>query len=214
LKQKRAELGIPDSAQVVGFVGRLAARRKGFLDFLAAGRKLVRQLPNIWFLIVGDADHGKPDAVSPDAARDYGIAERCIFLGQRPNAQLPSLYALMDVLVLPSLFEGVPRVVMEASALCVPVVASDVKGNREAVIHGGNGWLAPRGDVAAITSALFAILSAPDQARRMGAAGRQMAIERFDERLVFQRIKAEYSRILQEKGLSIDEPYAASKLLS
>jgi glycosyltransferase involved in cell wall biosynthesis len=214
LKQKRAELGIPDSAQVVGFVGRLAARRKGFLDFLAAGRKLVRQLPNIWFLIVGDADHGKPDAVSPDAARDYGIAERCIFLGQRPNAQLPSLYALMDVLVLPSLFEGVPRVVMEASALCVPVVASDVKGNREAVIHGGNGRLTPWGDVAAITSALFAILSAPDQARRMGAAGRQMAIERFDERLVFQRIKAEYSRILQEKGLSIDEPYAASKLLS
>jgi glycosyltransferase involved in cell wall biosynthesis len=214
LQQKRAELGIPDSAQVVGFVGRLAARRKGFLDFLAAGRKLVRQLPNIWFLIVGDADHGKPDAVSPDAARDYGIAERCIFLGQRPNAQLPSLYALMDVLVLPSLFEGVPRVVMEASALCVPVVASDVKGNREAVIHGGNGRLTPWGDVAAITSALFAILSAPDQARRMGAAGRQMAIERFDERLVFQRIKAEYSRILQEKGLSIDEPYAASKLLS
>jgi glycosyltransferase involved in cell wall biosynthesis len=195
-------------------VGRLAARRKGFLDFLAAGQQLVRRLPNAWFLIVGDADHGKIDAVSPAAARDYGIADRCIFLGQRPNAELPDCYALMDVLVLPSLFEGVPRVVMEASAMSLPVIASDVKGNREAVIHGQNGWLVPWGDVEALATALHEFLSAPDQARRMGAAGRRIAVERFDERLVFQRVKAEYSRLLQEKGLSIDEPHAARKLVS
>ncbi len=214
IQQKRAEIGIPVSAQVVGFVGRLAARRKGFLDFLAAGRQLVGRLQNVWFLIVGDADHSKPDAVSSDAARDYGIADRCIFLGQRPNTELPYLYALMDILVLPSLFEGVPRVVMEASAMCVPAVASDVKGNREAVVHGQNGWLTPWGDVEAITTALYELLSAPDQMRRMGAAGRRIAIEQFDERLVFQRVKAEYSRLLQEKGLAADEPHAAKKLFS
>jgi len=214
LQQKRAEIGIPASAHVVAFVGRLAARRKGFLDFLDAGRQLIQRLPNVWFLIVGDADSGKPDAVSPAVASDYGIADRCIFLGQRPNAELPYLYSLIDVLVLPSLFEGIPRVVMEASAMYVPIVASDVKGNREAVIHGENGWLVPWGDVQAIAHAIHEILRDRDRARRMGAAGRRMAIERFDERLVFHYVKAEYSRLLREKGLSIDQPQVRKKLFT
>lgn len=208
LQRIRMEIGIPASAQVVGFVGRLTARRKGFLDFLAAGQQLVRQLPNVWFLIVGDVDHSKSDAVSPSAAREYGIANRCVFLGQRPNAELPYLYALMNVLVLPSLFEGVPRVIMEASAMSVPVVASDVKGNREAIIHGENGLLAPWGDVKAITTAIHEILSFSERARCMGLAGRHKALERFDERLVFQRVKAEYSHMLRKKGLFIDDPRA------
>ena len=125
--------GIPPDAPVVGFVGRLAARRKGFVDFLAAAKEIAAQLPQARFLIVGATDTGKPDAVEPSAAADYGIADRCVFLGHRANAELPLLYKRMDVLVLPSLFEGVPRVVMEAAAMGTPCVVTDVKGNREAV---------------------------------------------------------------------------------
>src|SRR5258708_31579912 len=79
----RQELGIAPDAPVVGFVGRLAARRKGFLDFLAAAKAITAQRPKVRFLIVGDADFGKPDAVEPSAAGDYGIADRCVFLGFR-----------------------------------------------------------------------------------------------------------------------------------
>jgi glycosyltransferase involved in cell wall biosynthesis len=203
VEERRGRLGLPPGARVVGFVGRLAAKRKGFLDFLRAAEQVARQVSEAWFLIVGDADRGKPDAVEPSAAREYGVGERCLFLGQRPNAELPLLYSLMDVLVLPSLFEGVPRVIMETSAMGVPAVATDVKGNREAVEPGRNGLLVPLGDVPALAGAILEVLTDRKKARRMGAEGRRIAAERFDERLVFRKVRSEYERLLRQKGLPV-----------
>ena len=201
---ERGEIpGISPDAPVVGFVGRLAARRKGFLDFLAAARQIAAQLPQVRFLIAGNADAGKPDAVEPSVAADYGIADRCVFLGQRPNAELPPLYKRMNVLVLPSLFEGVPRVVMEAAAMGTPCVVTDVKGNREAVTHDRNGLLVPFGDVPALASAILRILTEPDTAQRMSAEARRIAAERFDERLVFEKVKAEYRSLLGKNGRTL-----------
>jgi glycosyltransferase involved in cell wall biosynthesis len=199
----RQKLGIAAGTPVVGFVGRLAARRKGFLDFLAAARNIAAHQPDTRFLIVGSADRGKADAVDPSAASEFGIADRCLFLGPRANADLPPLYKIMNVLVLPSLFEGMPRVVMEASAMGVPCVVSNVKGNRETVVHECNGLLVRLGDVCTLTVAVLRILRDRDTAQRMGSEARRMAAERFDEQLVFQRVKAEYRRLLREKGLPL-----------
>ena len=207
----REKLGLAPDAPVVGFVGRLAARRKGFLDFLAAARDLAARLPQVRFLIVGDSDRGKPDAVDPSAAADYGIADRCVFVGHRPNDELPPLYKIMNVLVLPSIFEGVPRVVMEAAAMGVPAVVTDVKGNREAVTHERNGLLVPFGDVPALTAAIARILTEPATAQRMSAAARRMAAERFDERKVFAKVQAAYALLLQEKALPLPTPRGSSK---
>jgi glycosyltransferase involved in cell wall biosynthesis len=171
------------------------------LDFLAAGQQIIQQLPNTRFLIVGDKDHGKPDAVSPTEAGNYGLADNCLFLGWRPNEELPLLYKLMDVLVLPSLFEGIPRTVMEASAMRTPVVATNVKGTREAVVDHGNGLLIPLGDVQALSWAVVELLTHSTQARRMGEAGRHLALERFNEKKVFETVKSEYRLLLQQKGL-------------
>ena len=204
---ERGEIqGIPSDAPVIGFVGRLAARRKGFLDFLAAARQIAAQLPQVRFLIAGDADAGKPDAVEPSVAADYGIADRCVFLGQRRNGELPPLYKRMNVLVLPSLFEGVPRVVMEAAAMGVPCVVTDVKGNREAVTHDRNGLLVPFGDVPALVSAIMRILTEPATAQRMSVEARRIAAGRFDERLVFEKVKAEYRSLLGKKGRTPPTP--------
>jgi glycosyltransferase involved in cell wall biosynthesis len=211
ISRRREELGIPAGAPVVGFVGRLAAKRKGFLDFLAAGQMVSAHHPNVRFLIVGHADPGTSDAVEPSVAKYYGIAAQCLFLGNRPYEELPLLYKLIDVLVLPSVFEGIPRVVMEASAMEVPSVVTDVKGNREAVEAGRNGSLVPLGDVSALTDAICELLADPEKARRLGKEGRRMALERFDERLVFEKVKAEYARLLQEKGLLALQPRAASR---
>jgi len=199
----RQRLGIARDAPVVGYVGRLAARRKGFLDFLAAGRDVAAQLPQVRFLIAGEPDHGKSDAVDPSTAADYGIADRCLFLGSRPNGELPPLYKIMSVLVLPSIFEGLPRVVMEASAMGTPCVVTNVKGNREAVVDERNGLLVPLGDVRTLTAAILRILRERNTAQRMGSEARRMAAERFDEQLVFQRVKTEYRRLLREKGLPL-----------
>jgi glycosyltransferase involved in cell wall biosynthesis len=202
-QQKRTELSIPADAQIVGFVGRLAAKRKGFLDFLEAGKRVVARMPSARLMIVGQSDVEKPDAVHPSVARDYGIEEYCHFLGLRQMGEMPSLYALMDVLVLPSLFEGVPRAIMEASAMSVPVVATNVKGNRDAVDPGRNGVLVPLGDVQALADAIVQVLSDRATASRMGQEGRQLALERFDEQLVFARVKAEYERLLRAKSLPV-----------
>lgn len=201
IDNKRRQLGIAPGTKVVGFVGRLAGKRKGFTDFLAACGEVVRRYPNVRILIIGDADVGKADAVGPSAAEAYGIADQCLFLGSRPNAELPSLYSVMDLLVLPSLFEGIPRVVMEAAALGVPAVVTNVKGNREAVEQGRNGRLVPLGDTQALADAIMEILTDPKKAKRMGEEGYRMARERFDERAVFAKVANEYLRILAEKNL-------------
>lgn len=209
-RQCRATLRLPEDAPVVGFVGRLAGKRKGFRDFLAAAKIIATQLPAARFVIVGEADHGKPDAVEPAVAAEYGIAERCLFLGQRANAELPPLYKIMNVLVLPSVFEGIPRVVMEAAAMGVPAVVTDVKGNREVVTHERNGLLVPFGEPPALAAAILRIVTEPETARRMRAAALEMAAQRFDERLVFAKVQAAYARLLHEKDLPLPIPRGAS----
>jgi glycosyltransferase involved in cell wall biosynthesis len=196
LERRRAAIGIPSHAPVIGFVGRLAGKRKGFEDFLAAGQLLAERIPDVRFLIVGASDQGKDDAVGPEAAHRFGIADRCYFLGQRPSEELPALYLLMDMLVLPSLFEGLPRVIMEASAMGVPSVATDVKGNREAVVPNRNGLLVPLGDVPMLASTIEALIADDIRRQHLSSEARRLARERFDEQLVFQKVRAEYAALL------------------
>ncbi len=203
IRHKRLELGVAADEVVVGYVGRLAARRKGIADLMTAGQLLIARHPKTRFLIVGAADPGKSDAVEPSYAARYGLAQHCLFPGYLPNEILPAFYGLMDVFVLPSLYEGFPRAIMEASAMGVPVVATDVKGNREAVQDGITGFLVPYGHPQQLAAAIDRILGDPDLARQLGEAGRRLAVERFDERSVFATVRAEYVRLLQEKGLPI-----------
>ncbi|MBU0490774.1 MAG: glycosyltransferase family 4 protein [Chloroflexi bacterium] len=194
----RAEIGLPDAAPVVGFVGRLV-QEKGLLELFAVIREVQKQIPDVHLIVIGRADNQKPDAITPAAAQAYGVADICHFVGQRQD--MPELYALMDVFVLPSHREGFPRAPMEASAMQVPCVVSDVRGCREAVQPGRNGLLVPLSDVPALARAIVALLTDGEQARHMGEAGRHLALERFDERRVFATVKAEYARLLREKGL-------------
>ena len=202
LARLRSRYDLPAGAPVVGFVGRLAAKRKGFADFLAAAREIAAAQPECRFLIVGEADHGKSDAMQPSAAADFGIAERCIFAGFRPNEELPAFYKLMSVLVLPSTFEGVPRAVMEAAAMGVPAVATDVKGNREAIEVETTGLLVPLGDVPALSAAILRILEDHELAARMSREARRMAAQRFDEQHVFAKVKSEYARLIAQKEIA------------
>ena len=86
-----------------------------------------------------------------------------------------------------------------------PCVVTDVKGNREAIADGCTGLLVPLGDVQALTAAILRILREPETAQRMGSEARHLAAERFDEQLVFRKIKAEYERLLHEKGIAPPE---------
>lgn len=201
--RRRAEFEIPHAAPVVGFVGRLV-KEKGILELLEAAKGALKQFPNARFLLVGPIDSQKPDAVTPQIAHDYGIEQACIFTGMRQD--MPEFYALMDVFVLPSHRESFPRSPMEASAMKVPCVVTDIPGCRETVEQGRNGVLVPLGDVEDLKTAIVDILSNPEKARSMGEAGRAMALEQFDERKVFKKVKDEYVRLLREEGFEVPEP--------
>jgi glycosyltransferase involved in cell wall biosynthesis len=203
LSQLRAELGFPAGAPVVGFVGRLVAE-KGVVELLQAFQAVISQVPAARLLIVGPADLDKPDALTPAVARDFGLEAACVFTGRR--ADMPQLYALMDVLVLPSHREGFPRTPMEASLMGVPSVVTDVRGCREAVEHGQNGLIVPLGDIPALSQAIVTLLTDRPLARRLGETGRRMARARFDERQVFHTVKKEYARLLRQKGLPAPQP--------
>ena len=199
INQKRAELGIPENVKVVGFVGRLV-KEKGILELLAAIQKVKTFYPDVKLLIIGPIDHDKPDVLTPDIARQYGGSENCLFTGLRYD--MPELYSIMDVFVLPSHREGFPRSPMEASAMGIPVIATDIRGCREAVKHGCNGLLVPLGDVNALADAILDLLNNSNKAQEMSKEGRRMAEEFFDEQIIFQRVKDEYVRLLATKGLT------------
>ena len=193
LEALRLEIDIDAQAPVIGFVGRLV-EEKGILDLLEAAKSVVRAVPNAQFLIVGPYDDDKPDALRPDVAERYGVAGHCRFVGMRHD--MPELYALMDVLVLPSYREGFPRAPMEASAMGVPTVVTDIRGCREAVEHGQNGLLFPVGNADVLAQCLIELLGDDEQRTKMGVEGRRIAENRFDEQMVFDRVLSEYGRLL------------------
>jgi glycosyltransferase involved in cell wall biosynthesis len=186
---------------LVGFVGRLVAE-KGIVELLQAARQVLATLPDVQFVVIGPIDSDKPDALTPSVAHEYGVAEAFTFTGMQ--TEMPELYALMDLFVLPSHREGFPRAPMEASAMGVPCVVTDIRGCREAVEHNHNGLLVPLGEVSALAQAILDLLTNPARAKQMGVVGRQIAEKRFDEQLVFAKVKAEYARLLVEKGLAQD----------
>jgi len=199
LDTARQELGLDSSKPVIGFVGRLV-REKGILDLLGAMRLVRAQVPDAQLLVVGPMDAEKSDAVTPAIAAESGLDGGCIFAGLRTD--MPVMYGLMDVFVLPSSREGFPRAPMEASAMGVPCVVTDIPGCREAVEHGRNGLLVPVGSPTALAGAISMLVTHKDVAGRMALAGRQKAVECFDEERVFAIVKAAYARLLADKGIA------------
>ena len=196
VEMKRTELRLPEGAPVIGFVGR-QVREKGLLDLFAAARLVRDQVPDAHFVFIGPVDHAKADAVYPEEADAFGIADVSRFTGLRLD--LPELYSLMDVFVLPSYREGFGRALIEASAMRKPTVASNIRGCREAVADGRTGFLFPVGNAVEMAERIVTLLSDQGLAARMGREGRAMVLESYDERSVNSSILHEYCRLMQQK---------------
>ncbi len=203
--RERASLNLGDGP-VVGFVGRLVAE-KGLPELLEAAANVRARVPSVRFLIVGPADDKKADALSPETARTYGVADICRFVGMRND--MPLMFALMDVFALPSHREGVPRSPMEASAMGVPSVVTDVRGCREVVEHERTGLIVPVKSPTALAQGILRMLEQPDDARRWGRAARELAETRFDERRIFEIVAEEYDRLLERLMPGRRAPVAA-----
>ena len=182
----RRRIGVRPEERVVGFVGRMV-REKGVMDLLEA----VRARPGWRLLLVGPDESG----VKRDAITSEILASRPKVTWLGLQADMPALYAAMDVAALPSHREGLPRSLVEASAMCIPSVATDIRGCREVIVPGRTGLLVPARNPAALRSALDALMGDPARRRGMAVAARSRALERFDERAVLDRIGRAYREI-------------------
>lgn len=191
----RAELGVADNQVLVGMVGRLV-EEKGVPELIEAAMRLDDRFV---VAIAGPHDPEKGDAVSEESVR-RGMDAGVLFLGMRRDVE--RLYAAFDVFVLPSHREGFPRAAMEAAASGLPVVASNIRGCRQVVDHGSNGFLFQVGDVDALARAIENVAAQPDEMTRMSEASIAKARAEFDERLVVERVFQAYRDVAERKGLA------------
>ncbi len=188
----RQELGVGDVEVVVGAVGRLVAE-KGYPELFEAAAVLAARESLARFVVVGPDDPDKADALPRSLiTRAQSVGVR--FLGYRGDVE--ALYSAMDVYVLASHREGFPRSAMEAAALGLPVVASDVRGCRQVVDDGRSGRLVPVGDVAALAEALDDLVRDPGLRARWGEAGYAKAIAEFDQQRVIDITLSVYHQLL------------------
>lgn len=175
---------------LIGVVARLQPE-KGVASFLEAAARISRISPEARFLVVGDGP--LREELLAFAKRD-GVRERVRFLGYRADAR--ALIGLLDVLVVPSLTEGSPLIVLEAMAAGVPVVASAVGGIPDQVRHGEEALLVPPNDPDALGETLGDLLRDPARARRLGEAGRRRTENGFSHDALVRRIEAVYRAAL------------------
>lgn len=169
----RSELGVAEQCVVVIMVSRLV-RHKGHPELLAAMQAVDAEL---W--VVGDRHESDRGAdLEPYFAASL-LGNRLRRLGDRED--VPALLAAADIFVLPSHFEGLPLSVIEAMLTGLPVVASDIRGPREQVQEGLTGLLVPPRDVPALAAALRLLAGNPALRTRLGRAGRERALARYDE---------------------------------
>jgi glycosyltransferase involved in cell wall biosynthesis len=157
------------------FVGRLRIR-KGVEVLLAALAELRRRVPTAVLRIAGDGEHR---AALEACADELGVRDAVSFLGTCDAARVRRLLGGAVAMVVPSIYEGMPLVVLEAMAAGTPVVASAVSGIPEVVVDGETGWLVPPESPAALAATLAAVLADPAEAARRGEAGRRRAAERY-----------------------------------
>lgn len=175
---------------VFGAVGRLSDE-KGFDHLIRAAHQLVREGNDIEVVIVGEGD---AERKLRGLIGELALDDRVRLVGYRADTR--PLYEAMDVFVLSSLREGLPNVVLEAMAMEVPVIATEIAGVPRVVQDGHNGLLVTAGSVDALADAMRRLHENPDERLRLAAAGRQTVIDKYSFSNRMEKIRAIYDDLL------------------
>jgi L-malate glycosyltransferase len=192
----RKQLGIPLDAPVIATVSRVN-RSKGLEYLLQSAVAVLQRLPNARLLIVGE-DFNEPGyrAELERLSAQLGLGRSVFFLGERKD--ISNILQESTVFVLPSLSEGLSNVLLEAMAVGLPIVATNVGGNPEVVEDGKTGLLVPSKNPEELTRALCQILETPNCALRFGDAGRARAIQHFSIQSMVRQVHDLYGALLEK----------------
>ena len=185
----RREFGIREDQPVISIVGRLSLE-KGHETFLQAASTIAKSHPDLRCLIVGD---GPLEHTLRQRVQELGLTAQVVFTGHR--SQLADIYAATDVLVISSLTEGIPNVLLEAFAHGKPAVATSVGGVPEVLEEGRTGWLVDVGDHQAIARHVVRLLDAPELRAQMGATARATIEQQFSFENRTKALESLYDRI-------------------
>ena len=193
-RHHRWRFGAKHVALIVGHLSDV----KGYPVFLRAAARVASAMEDCAFVALGG------ETVQPGfgaelerLAEDLGIGGRVNFLGWRTN--VAEIMQAADVVVLPSLAEGLPIAILEAMACAKPVIATRINGVPEAVQHGVSGVLVEPRDVEALAAAMQQLFRNPETARAMGKAGRRAAEQQFSTGRFVSRVEAVYQALLDRR---------------
>jgi glycosyltransferase involved in cell wall biosynthesis len=186
--ETRRALGVPPGGYAVGTVGRLAPG-KGCDTLLQAAAVVLRDLPQAYFFLVGDGE--LIDSLK-QSSRRLGIEDHVIFTG--PRSDIEQLLSSLDLLVSPSLWEGLSTVILESMASGTPVIATDIPGNHGIIEDGVSGHLLPPGDPVALAAAIVDALGKPSR-RQQYACHALSAVKAFSIDAVVAEHESLYSAI-------------------
>jgi glycosyltransferase involved in cell wall biosynthesis len=192
----RAELSIPSDALLITMVSRLI-RSKGVMEFTAAAQAILNSSSKIKFLLVGSVDEESRDYLTPVELSK--ITHAVNWPGARND--IPTILAASDVFVFPSYYrEGIPRVLLEAASMGLPIITTDLPGCKEVVEDGINGFLVPARDTNSLIHAIMLLAADTGIRREFGQKSRKKAITIFDLSVVANKTRSVYLKLLEQRS--------------
>lgn len=184
------EFGIPENKKVIGTIGALI-KQKGHIYLLDAAEIIIKKYPDTYFLLVGD---GKEKETLRKLAKTKGINHNVIFAGLRQD--IPQILNSLDIFLLPSLWEGLPMVILEAMASKLCIIATNVGGNHEAIIDGKTGFLVESMNPKEIARRIEYVLNDPEGAKVIAENAYTFFNEKFTVDKMIGQTEALYERCL------------------
>lgn len=198
VEQAKERLGLDPARPVVGKVARLYYQ-KGHDLFLQAAARIAIDNPKVIFLVVGDGILRQHLA---HMAQDLGIGANVVFAGRVDPSDIPVYMRAMDVVVHTSIREGIARVIPQAYAVGIPVVALNLDGAPEVIEDGRTGFLVAPGSEAAVAEAVDVLLGSAPLRQEMAQKGHEIVLQKFPVEVMVARIDDIYTKLVVNKGLA------------
>lgn len=190
----RTEWGIQEHDLVFTYVGRFV-KEKGLVELLDAFHQLYKLYPHVKLLLVGEVLSTDRDQDTVIALQELMVHPAIIRTGQRKD--IPELLAISDVFVLPSYREGLPVSIMEAMAMAKPIITTNIRGCREQVIDGYNGFLIPAGSSADLLDRMRQLAEDKELRRQFGANSRERVVSHYDMHISLDKQRSLYHTLIR-----------------